>query len=584
MFYELSSKYFFSLKDADSEKMELLMKRNPRYIENFYSNNFDSEQDASIDVRVFAGKNGSGKTFLLNQIFKGDGFFVLEDNNEKIACVVPPYNGLTNYINVELDGKQIPFIEEMPKKIRRILFSNSLEASKTAMDYSNQEEIIDGEEKTNKNEYVYDLTTVSKLLNTENYIEMIEEDVLEQINFINLLDDKDRNVVENLLDLPKKISIELPNIKDMKFLYHSIFNFLEDSQLVKDFFLLKDENLGELQQSLIIESKKSFIFESLKKNDYESVIKGMDSIYNPKMNETIYEEENGEDYSIEQMIKRYRKSLDIINSLNNIEISSKNSEKIIFEIPIKDNKKFFKDVSEKESHFIKLKKPYWTNISSGQYCFLNLFGRINAAVADKKKNDYVLTMILIDEVDLGLHPAWQRKWMKHVPIILSKIFKETPIQLVISTHSPVILSDVLDKDVHLIGSNTSVQGICDFKTFGNNIHELMADQFFLDEGVIGDFAKNRINTIIKELRDQEVEEEKLNKYEIVAEAIGEPVIKKEVDRLLLENRESNLDTDSDTVYDKEFDDFKGFIKDIKNELKSTVFDNKESDLNEKDRD
>ena len=111
------------------------------------------------------------------------------------------------------------------------------------MDYSNQEEIIDGEEKTNKNEYVYDLTTVSKLLNTENYIEMIEEDVLEQINFINLLDDKDRNVVENLLDLPKKISIELPNIKDMKFLYHSIFNFLEDSQLVKDFFLLKDETV-----------------------------------------------------------------------------------------------------------------------------------------------------------------------------------------------------------------------------------------------------------------------------------------------------------------------------------------------------
>ncbi|MEQ7200930.1 AAA family ATPase [Enterococcus avium] len=208
---------------------------------------------------------------------------------------------------------------------------------------------------------------------------------------------------------------------------------------------------------------------------------------------------------------------------------------------------------------------------------------MNAAISDKKKNDHILTLILIDEVDLGLHPAWQRKWMKHVPIILSKIFKGTPIQLVISTHSPVILSDVLDQDVHLIGSNTLDQGVCDFKTFGNNIHELMANQFFLDEGVIGDFAKNRINTIIEELKGQKIEEEELNEYEIIAEAIGEPVIKKEINRLLLENRELNLGTDIDKEYDKDFDDFKSFIKDIKNELKSTVLDEKENDLNEKDR-
>ncbi|MDT2395791.1 AAA family ATPase [Enterococcus avium] len=424
---------------------------------------------------------------------------------------------------------------------------------------------------------------MTKLLMTENYTEMIEKDVLEQINFINLLDDEDRSVVENLLDLPKKVSLELTNVKDLKFLYHPIFDYIDDSQLVKDFFLFKDKNLADLQQSLLIEIKKSFIVESLRENDSESVIKGINNILNTKLEEIVYDDQNEDDYSIEQMTKRYRKSLNIINGLKDIEISSKDSEKIIFEIPIEENKKFFKDVSEKDSHFVKLKKPYWTSVSSGQYCFLNLFGRINAAISDKKKNDHILTLILIDEVDLGLHPAWQRKWMKHVPIILSKIFKGTPIQLVISTHSPVILSDVLDQDVHLIGSNTLDQGVCDFKTFGNNIHELMANQFFLDEGVIGDFAKNRINTIIEELKGQKIEEEELNEYEIIAEAIGEPVIKKEINRLLLENRELNLGTDIDKEYDKDFDDFKSFIKDIKNELKSTVLDEKENDLNEKDR-
>lgn len=102
--------------------MELLMKKNPKYIENFYTNNFGLEQDISIDVRVFAGKNGSGKTFLLSQIFNGNGFFVIEDNNEEVTCVVPPFNGLTSYITVELEGKQIPFIEKMHKKFGEYYF------------------------------------------------------------------------------------------------------------------------------------------------------------------------------------------------------------------------------------------------------------------------------------------------------------------------------------------------------------------------------------------------------------------------------------------------------------------------------
>ena len=66
---------------------------------------------------------------------------------------------------------------------------------------------------------------------TENYTEMIEKDVLEQINFINLLDDEDRSVVENLLDLPKKVSLELTNVKDLKFLYHPIFDYIESATL-----------------------------------------------------------------------------------------------------------------------------------------------------------------------------------------------------------------------------------------------------------------------------------------------------------------------------------------------------------------
>ena len=38
------------------------------------------------------------------------------------------------------------------------------------------------------------------------------------------------------------------------------------------------------------------------------------------------------------------------------------------------------------------------------------------------------------------------------------------------------------------------------KSFGANIHDLLADSFFIGDGLIGDFAKEKINETIEELK------------------------------------------------------------------------------------
>jgi hypothetical protein len=64
----------------------------------------------------------------------------------------------------------------------------------------------------------------------------------------------------------------------------------------------------------------------------------------------------------------------------------------------------------------------------------------------------------------------------------------------------------------------------DNQTFGANIHDLLANDFFMKQGYIGEFAKNTIQSIIDTLngKNENIKKEKiLNLIDIV----GEPFLK-----------------------------------------------------------
>lgn len=167
-------------------------------------------------------------------------------------------------------------------------------------------------------------------------------------------------------------------------------------------------------------------------------------------------------------------------------------------------------------------------------------------------------IIMADEVDLTFHPEWQRQYISLLTAFLSKVYSPScckNIQLILSTHSPILLSDIPQQSVIYLKSNKEKSDRkveIDNKhipTFGQNIHLLFRDSFFLENGIMGEFAKKKIQEcfdeiqkIEKEIKEmstgKEVTEERYKEYNTclakqknIATLVAEPIIKK---KLLLE--------------------------------------------------
>lgn len=53
-------------------------------------------------------------------------------------------------------------------------------------------------------------------------------------------------------------------------------------------------------------------------------------------------------------------------------------------------------------------------------------------------------LILIDEIDLHLHPAWQRKIIKELNTIFPKV------QFIVSTHAPAVIQSVMSESIVIL--------------------------------------------------------------------------------------------------------------------------------------
>lgn len=195
----------------------------------------------------------------------------------------------------------------------------------------------------------------------------------------------------------------------------------------------------------------------------------------------------------------------------------------------------------------------WIGLSAGESALLNIFSRISsiADFPDKKT-----IWLLIDEGDLYLHPEWQRTFFKDLHSFLPLFFKNKNIQLFLTSHSPFLISDLPKENIIFLDK---VDGFCKvipndhFKeTFGANIHELFTYPFFLNKGLIGEFAKNKINDSIKFLKFnpslvesenniKPSEEWTKEKVENFIKIIGEPLIAERLQKLFDEKYKTKED-------------------------------------------
>lgn len=191
-----------------------------------------------------------------------------------------------------------------------------------------------------------------------------------------------------------------------------------------------------------------------------------------------------------------------------------------FDIFLNDNSNF-KYLSSGE------KQKIYT-VSSIVYHLNNL----NSVWLDNDLITYPFVNIIFDEVELYFHPEMQRTFISY----LLEYLKRTSLDNVLAlnfcfiTHSPFILSDIPHTNILFLSEKGEVDmSLTEFRTFGGNIHDLLAHSFFLKEdGYMGELAKQKIETMLEQVSSWAKGDNNPTKEEAIyrfIQLIGEPIIK-----------------------------------------------------------
>lgn len=150
---------------------------------------------------------------------------------------------------------------------------------------------------------------------------------------------------------------------------------------------------------------------------------------------------------------------------------------------------------------------------------------------------YSYVNIILDEIELYFHPDMQRTFIYD---LLEAIQNKSGfnhiagLNIVMVTHSPFILSDVLKSNIMYLKDKNDTENIRDIgETFGANIHTLLDNSFFMENGLMGEYAKEKIKLVLEKLntfRKDQGKLDKIDKDEIkqIISNIGEPFLKQKL--------------------------------------------------------
>jgi len=181
---------------------------------------------------------------------------------------------------------------------------------------------------------------------------------------------------------------------------------------------------------------------------------------------------------------------------------------------------------------------------------------------DKKKYKHI--NLILDEIELYFHPELQRTYIHDIIEAIKKVGPENilGINITFITHSPFILSDIPESKILFLekedlklkkltwsknsraltlkdwqyqynefNKKFNVKTIpkkTDIKTFGANIHNLLSNGFFMKKGLMGEFAKNKIQEIMdflnsdKNIKNFDISQEQIK---LIIENIGEDLLR-----------------------------------------------------------
>lgn len=188
-------------------------------------------------------------------------------------------------------------------------------------------------------------------------------------------------------------------------------------------------------------------------------------------------------------------------------------------------------------------ESYYEHLSSGEIQVLNSINQVTYHLRNIESitDSYENINIIFDEVELYFHVDYQRTFIANLlkAIDLIKLKRIKNINVLFLTHSPFILSDIPAQNILRLEKGEPSNN--EFKqTFGANIHNLLANDFFLKNGFMGEFAKGEINEIITFLNHEQIEQ-KLSSLNEEKDKVEISKLEKQKNELETKSSELTLD-------------------------------------------
>lgn len=540
---------------CDYKDGTLTIDKNENYIENFFGDN--------IEVSAIVGENGSGKSsifeiltllywqgLILDRkdktffVFYNDSKFYIQCENYKSLPLdendLNNFINIVNHTNIEVDKYfcargTMPLIS-FTNCMSDITINKKFEHLKNYSYYYNgvqpQKPMMKSEENySNFTQKFYHLLSLDK-----NYFSFINENFIFdtyrlEIYFSELESYLVQSNNEELKRLLTFQTIKTSNKKEL--IYHFCIVFcieLTSSLLMKNYIQQNNSASLEEQENYLKNIIEDDVVVIIKNNltylqKYEKVLEVCHERLN-EIQESIKDIFNNE--NIKHLLDYFKsgdmpedKSYTLLAS-NNLDIKGEFISNPLLNILqeyqiLRFN--FFK-ASNIEHSFLRL--------SVGEKLYLNVL--TNFAFTVNKLLDGYKGILLFDEIELSFHPNWQKRVIKDLLGIYNKAFdtKTLELHLIFTSHSPFILSDIPRQNIVFLKDGKQVDALEKKQTFGANIHTLLADGFFMDGGLMGEFAKEKIEEVIKFLNDDKSKIKDKKEVLNLIDIIGEPFLKQKL--------------------------------------------------------
>lgn len=163
--------------------------------------------------------------------------------------------------------------------------------------------------------------------------------------------------------------------------------------------------------------------------------------------------------------------------------------------------------------------------------------------------------LVMDEVEICFHPEYQRRFISEMIGYIERLGlnKNMSFNILIATHSPFILSDIFKGNILYLDDGKNANITDEFKNpFCANICDLLYQSFFLKEGFIGEYSRQKLRSIFlrlnkpKYLSSDEIKEKRIEEQiHFYIEEVGDPFIIMQLKKLALRQNmrkdEKNID-------------------------------------------